>query len=385
MDNPAPSRCQSCRISDSRPVHRYLGFRLGRASRGRPSVRLVVSRLFSVFHQSPGITGGALRSSGVPSDSSPPVSFPLHGQHDNLVLSEESRKYPLLHAEVCGSGHSSSLRGQSDSSSASVCSGPSECPHGFSQSLLPSPRLRVDPLSSGFPGASSSVAGNHRLVCDFVHGLSPCVLFSGSRSAVTGYGRHDAALRRFSGLCLPSFRPAASCAVEGLAVQGPGAHSCGSVLASTPLVSGPSGASGGCFGVPPTAEGSTQTAPLPSLSPEPPRASADCISYLERSTRSFGFSSEVARQLARCRRVSTRVNYQAKWAVSVSRPSVPKIASFLLYLRRSLLSLSCPSLHTAPCFSFSFFFLFFFLFLFFSATILSGPCFWNCYSPRLQI
>ena len=126
-----------------------------------------------------------------------------------------------------------------------------------------------------------------------------------------------------------------------------------------PLVSGPSGASGGCSGVPPTAEGSAQTAPLPSLSPEPPRASADCISYLERSARSFGFSSAVARQLACCRRVSIRVNYQAKWAVyrawcrrhghSVSRPSVPKIASFLLYLRRSLSLSFCPLLHTAPC------------------------------------
>ena len=111
--------------------------------------------------------------------------------------------------------------------------------------------------------------------------------------------------------------------------------------------------SGGCSGVPPTAEGSTQTAPLPLLSPEPSRASADCISYLERSARSFSFSSAVARQLARCRRVSTRVNYQAKWAVyrawcrrhghSVSRPSVPKIASFLLYLRCSL-SLSFSSI-----------------------------------------
>ena len=60
-----------------------------------------------------------------------------------------------------------------------------------------------------------------------------------------------------------------------------------------------------------------------------------------------------SRQLAHCRRASTRVNYQAKWTVyrawcrrrghSISRPSVPKIASFLLYLRRSL-SLSYSSI-----------------------------------------
>ena len=68
---------------------------------------------------------------------------------------------------------------------------------------------------------------------------------------------------------------------------------------------------------------------------------------------SFGFSSAVARQFAFCWGASTRVNYQAKWAVyrawyrrhghSVSHPSVLKIAPFLLYLWHSL-SLSFSSI-----------------------------------------
>ena len=54
----------------------------------------------------------------------------------------------------------------------------------------------------------------------------------------------------------------------------------------------------------------------------------------------------VARQLAFSGRPSTRMNYQYKWSTfrawchsrghSVSRPSIPKVADFLLYLRRSL-------------------------------------------------
>ena len=54
----------------------------------------------------------------------------------------------------------------------------------------------------------------------------------------------------------------------------------------------------------------------------------------------------MASQLTRFRRRSTRVNYQAKWVVyrswchrhghSVSRPTVAKVADFLLYLRCSL-------------------------------------------------
>ena len=66
-----------------------------------------------------------------------------------------------------------------------------------------------------------------------------------------------------------------------------------------------------------------------------------------------GFSSGVACQLDHCRRPSTRLNYQAKWTVyrgwchrhghSVSCATIPKVADFLLYLRRSL-PLSYPSI-----------------------------------------
>ena len=93
-------------------------------------------------------------------------------------------------------------------------------------------------------------------------------------------------------------------------------------------------------------EGSSQTASFLPLPPEPTRASADCVSYLQRFACHAGFSAAVARQLTNCQRRSTRVNYQAKWAIyrawchrhghSVSRPTVSEVADFLFYLRRSL-------------------------------------------------
>ena len=74
----------------------------------------------------------------------------------------------------------------------------------------------------------------------------------------------------------------------------------------------------------------------------------------------------MARQLALCRRLSTHLNYQSKWNTycawchsrghSVSRPSGPKVADFLLHLRCSLhLSYSsivsyCSILSAAFCF-----------------------------------
>ena len=206
-------------------------------------------------------------------------------------------------------------------------------------------------MFSSFPGSPSPVACDDRLVRDVSQPSPSGILLADGRSSVGGHGCDDAAVGWSPGLRLPSLRPSPARHREGPAVSEAGAHIGGSLLASAPLVPG---ASGGCPSVPPSRlEGSTQTAPLPLFSPEPPRASSDCVSYIERSACTFGFSSAVARQFARCRRSSTRVNYQAKWVVyrswcarhghSVSRLTVPKVASFLFYLRRSL-SLSYSSI-----------------------------------------
>ena len=333
-----------------RPLHRRLGF--GRLPSGRPSVQLVASVLFDVFNQPPGNPCGVLQSSGFSSSPSRSFRVPLCGQYDRSVVFPEAGRDSLCYPELCCPIDSSSLRTPSDPLGSAIHSGQTECCSRLSQSPLPGPRLGVDLVSSSFPGASSSVACDHRPLRDLDECSSSGVPPSNGGSSVSGHGRHDAVLGWLAGVCLPTLQLTASCPVECSAVQGSGAHSTGSLLASAPLVSRPSGASGGCPSVPSTAEGSTQMAALPLLSPEPPLASADCLSYFERSARAFGFTSTVARQLARCRRASTRVNYQAKWSIfrarchrlghSVSRPTLPKIASFLLYLRRSLsLSYSC--------------------------------------------
>ena len=149
-----------------------------------------------------------------------------------------------------------------------------------------------------------------------------------------------------AGLCLLSFQPYPKGPHQGPWLPQSGADSSGSVLAAPALVSqSPRPASGGS-GPSSSSSGSAPSAPLPPVSREPPRAGADWVSHCQRSARHFGFSERVARQLAFARRHSTRLNYQSKWSTfcawchslghSVSRPTVPKIADFLLYLRRSL-------------------------------------------------
>ena len=282
-------------------VHRRLRFRLGCLPRQRPHLRLVVSPLFQLFDKPPGAPCCPLRGSGVPSSSQASVRQPVCGQHHRFGLLEEPGGHSFFAPQFGGAGGLVSLRGSRGLFGAAVHSRAPECASGYPESSVAGPGVGMDPLFSGLQGPPS-MAGDYRPLSHVVEPSPSRLLLADGRSAVGGHGCDDTAVGCSSGLCLPSLRPSPVRHREGPAISGVGAHVSGSILASTPLVSG---ASGGCPSVPSMSEGSTQTAPLPSFPPEPPRASADCISYIERSTRTFGFSSAVARQLARCMRSST--------------------------------------------------------------------------------
>ena len=101
------------------------------------------------------------------------------------------------------------------------------------------------------------------------------------------------------------------------------------------------GGSSGGFAVPSRPSVSTPVRSAVSLSPQ---ASSSCLETLRRFTRAAGFSSGVASQVGLARRASSRTNYQLKWSTfrswcraqghSISRPSLSKVADFLLWLHR---------------------------------------------------
>ena len=82
--------------------------------------------------------------------------------------------------------------------------------------------------------------------------------------------------------------------------------------------------------------------PLPPVPPKSAYASADCMASLKRFAIQAGFSPAVAGQLIFSRRLSTRLNYQARWGTyrkwcqdfhhRSSSPSIAKIADFLTYM-----------------------------------------------------
>ena len=309
----------------------------------------MVSPLLPIFHQPPGASCGALCGAGVSAFSTGSCGGGVLKLHHSPGVPLETEWHSVLDFECGGAVSSLPLRIQPRLTSSPVRSGALECPGGFARSPFSGPRLRVNLVSGGLPRTSPvtchhrslATSLNHRLVVYFAPLMDP-------QSAGT-----DGMLQSWDGLCLPSLQPHLAGSGEGSAISGVGADSGGSVLASAPLVSGSFGASGGSSFLPAMKEGFSQTTAFPSLPPEPPCASTDCMSYLQLSAWHSGFSAVVACQLAHCRRRSTRVNYQAKWTVyrvwcrrnghSVSRPTVPKVADFLLYLRRSL-SLSYSSI-----------------------------------------
>ena len=201
-------------------------------------------------------------------------------------------------------------------------------------------------LSGSLPQTVSPLAGRHRSIRDFRQPSAPRIFLPDGRSLVDGDRCNASALGQPSGLCLSSIWPHSPSTRQSLPLPQSGGGARGSLLAFQGLVPGSSGvASGGS--IPPSfTEGSTQTTPLPSVLSEPPRSSTNWLPYHERSARSLGFSSRVTHQLTYSRRSSTLLNYQAKWIAyrswchctghSASLPSIPKIADFFLYLRRSL-------------------------------------------------
>ena len=159
-------------------------------------------------------------------------------------------------------------------------------------------------------------------------------------------------MERSPGLRLPSVLPGLSGSEQVEVLIQPGIHSDRSVLASEGLVPGFAGIPSGTAPSVTRTERSSQTAPLPSLSSGAPYAKPSCLETIQRFAKHEGFSSRVVRQISFARRRSTNVVYQAKWDVfrcwckkeghSVSNPSLPKLADFLLFLHAEKgLSVSC--------------------------------------------
>ena len=187
------------------------------------------------------------------------------------------------------------------------------------------------------------MAGPNRLIYNISKSPMLHLFLSVPGSVGSGHRRLPPMLGRASGLRVSSVVCNHSSSCKAQVVSGDGTHPDSSLLASASLVfrplspvAGPSGSSASTSRPPAPASVSR---PLPGS----PQASSSCLETLRRFTRAAGFSSTVASQAPLSRRPSSRKAYQLKWQVyrtwchshglSVSRPTLSKVADFLCWLR----------------------------------------------------
>ena len=203
-------------------------------------------------------------------------------------------------------------------------------------------RVGMDPSSGGSRSAGPQMASSDRSVCNLPDREAPSVFLTGLRSAGSGNGCSSPALGRSPSLCFSSDRhhKVSSSQTEVLEELRVDSHR--SVLASEGMVPGPSGTVVRRSHHTVRSKRSSKTAPLPPIPSKSAYASADCMATIKRFARQAGFSPAVAGQLIFCRRLSTRLNYQARWGTyrkwcrdfghRSSSPSIAKIADFLTYM-----------------------------------------------------
>ena len=206
-------------------------------------------------------------------------------------------------------------------------------------------RVGVDSETRGVSGSAQEVAGVHRPFRNLVKSPMLSIFFSVPRSERAGHGCSAPELEWVTGVCLSSLVANYSCTEKAPIViwSPPDHHS--SLLASETVVSGAAGSSGGQSCSSSAISRPSETTALPLSSSGSVRAVSSCVETIQRFARSQGFSSHVAKQSSLARRSSSLTYYQAKWSIyrqwcrseghSISRPSLPKVADFLFWLRRT--------------------------------------------------
>ena len=321
------------------------GCRLGSPSRRTPRLGPLASPSEGSLHQHERASSSSARSAGLRTSDLGHVGSAVLRQHHHSSLSSSFGRDVFVHSELRGQ-RGSPLGGESPHSS------PPPVHHGVVQrqrGRLKSPqsgdRVRMDPSPGGSRSAGPQVASDDRSLCDLPDSEAPSLLLSSLRSAGGRDGCPSPALGRSPSLRLSSDRHHKESTSQTEVIEELRVDSHSSVLASEGLVPRSSGTIIRRSHHTVRSKRSSKTAPLPPVPPKSAYASADCMATLKRFAIQAGFSPAVAGQLLFSRRLSTRLNYQARWETyrkwckdfrhRLSSPSIAKIADFLTYMFKS--------------------------------------------------
>ena len=318
------------------------GCRLGSPRRRTPCLGFLVSSSEDTLDQHERASSSSVRPEGLRTPVGGPVGSSVLRQHHHSSLSSSFGRNVLFHSEHHSKG-GSPLGGESPCpSSAPVHHGVVQCHRGRSKSPQSGDRVGMDPSPGGSRSAGPQMASNDRSVCNLPDREASSVFLTGLRSAGSGNGCSSPALGRSPSLYLSSDRHHKESSSQTEVLEELRVDSHRSVLASEGLVPGPSGTVVRRSHHTVRSKRSSKTAPLPLIPSKSAYASADCMATIKQFARQASFSPAVAGQLIFSRRLSTRLNYQARWGTyrkwcrdfghRSSSPSIAKIADFLTYM-----------------------------------------------------
>ena len=234
-------------------------------------------------------------------------------QHHHSSLSSSVRREVFVRSQLHGQGGSPLGGESSHSSSSPVHHGVVQRHRGRLKSPQSGDRVRVDPSPRGSRSAGPQVASDDRSVRNLLDSEASSLLLSSLRSTGGRDGCPSPALGRSPSIRLSSDRHHKESSSQTEVIEELRVDSHSSVLASEGLVSRPSGTIIRRSHHTVRSKRSSKTAPLPPVPPKSAYASADCMATLKRFAIQAGFSPAVAGQLIFSRRLSTRLNYQARW------------------------------------------------------------------------
>ena len=285
---------------------------LGSPSRRAPRLGSLAPPSESSLYQHEGASGSSARPSGLRTSDRGHVGSAVLRQHHHSSLSSSVGRDVFVHPELHGQ-RGSTLGGEPTHSS------PSPVHHGVVQRHRRRPespesgdRVRVDPSPGGSRSAGPQVASCDRSFCDRLDSEASGLLLSSLGPTGSKDGRPSPALGRSPSVRLSSDRHHKESSSQTEVIEELRVDSHSSVLASEGLVSRPSGTVIRRSHHTVRSKRSTKTAPLPPVPPKSAYASADCMATLKRFAIQAGFSPAVAGQLIFSRRLSNRLNYQAR-------------------------------------------------------------------------
>ena len=315
---------------------------LGSPSRRTPRLGSLAPPSESSLYQHERASGSSARPSGLRTSDRGHVGSAVLRHHHHSSLSSSVGRDVFVQPELHGQGGSPLGRKSSHSSPSPVHHGVVQRHRRRPESPQSGDRVRMDPSPGGSRSAGPQVAGYDRSVRNLLDSEASSLLLSSLRSTGGRDGCPSPALGRSPSIRLSSDRHHKESASQTEVIEELRVDSHSSVLASEGLVSRPSGTFIRRSHHTVRSKRSAKTAPLPLVPPKSAYASADCMATLKRFAIQAGFSPAVARQLIFSRRLSTRLNYQARWGTyrkwckdfhhRSSSPSIAKIADFLTYM-----------------------------------------------------